>query len=159
MRIDAPAAGLLLILIGARALFAAEVKVNPEDEKAVRQVMKDFTDAGIDHDGKALAVLFRADGDMLTSGGERLSGRTQIENTVKPAQIWSESGPPILRNIHIRFLRLDVAMVDAEQVNYGATVWPTPTFVTFALLKEDGRWQIASCRFLPPTPRSLPWPP
>ena len=53
------------------------------------------------------------------------------------------------------FLRPDVAIADAEEVVYGSTVWPAPSFVTFVPLKEDGRWQIASSRYAPSTFRSL----
>jgi uncharacterized protein (TIGR02246 family) len=157
MRINGALAGLFLILTGP-PLRGADVKANAEDEKLVRQVLKDFTDAGINHDGKALAGLFRADGDLLTSEGERLSGRTQIENSVRPAPAWSETSPPIMRNIRIRFLRPDVAVADAEQVVYGSIALPAPSPVTFLLTKEDGRWQIVSCRFAPSTLR-LSWPP
>jgi uncharacterized protein (TIGR02246 family) len=157
MRINGALAGLFLILTGA-PLPGADV-ANAEDEKLVRQVLKDVTDAGINHDCKALAGLFRADGDILTPEGARFSGRTQIENSATPAQVWSETGPPILRNIRIRFLRPDVAVADAEQVIYGSTALPTPSPVTFLLTKEDGRWQIASCRFAQSTLRSLSWPP
>jgi hypothetical protein len=81
MRINAPLAGLLLVLTAA-PLCVADVKANPEDEKLVLQVLKDFADA----------------------------------------------------------------------------VWPPRTPVTFVLLKEDGKWQIASCRHALSTSRSLSWP-
>jgi uncharacterized protein (TIGR02246 family) len=155
MRFDTLLTVLLLILTMAQPVFAADVKSNPEDEKLVRQVLKDFVDAGINHDAKALAGLFQPDGDLLTPDGARFSGRTQIENSVTPAQVWSETGPPILRIVRIRFLRPDVAVADAEQVIYGATAWPTPALVMFVFMKEDGRWQIASCRHAASAPSTL----
>jgi uncharacterized protein (TIGR02246 family) len=149
MRTIAPLTGLLLILAGAAP--GADFKASPEDEKAVRQAIKDFNDADNGHDGKALAGLFSADGDLLTPAGERLSGPAQIETSVKAPQIWSESGPALMRSIRVRFLRPDVAVIDAERAVYGST-GGSAHHLTFLLTKEDGQWRIASCRYAPSEP-------
>jgi uncharacterized protein (TIGR02246 family) len=149
MRNIAPLTGLLLILAGAAS--GADFKASPEDEKAVRQVIKDFNDADNDHDGKALAGLFDADGDLLTPAGERLSGPAQIESSVKAARIWSESSPALMRSIRVRFLRPDVAVVDTERAIYSST-GGFAHHLTFLLTKDDGRWRIASCRYAPSEP-------
>jgi uncharacterized protein (TIGR02246 family) len=138
--------GLLLILAGAAP--GADFKASPEDEKAVRQVIKDFNDADNDHDGKALAGLFDPDGDLLTPAGEQLTGPAQIETSVKAPRIWSESSPALMRSIRVRFLRPDVAVLDAERAVYSST-GGFAHHVTFLLTKEDGRWRIASCRYAP----------
>lgn len=119
------------------------------DEQAIRGVMDGFMDAWNHHDAKAFAAQFAEDADFTNVRGIGASGRSNIEQFHAPvfATIFKNSHQKYT-DIKIRFIRPDVAAVDAHWEMTGATDPagnPGPLrqgLLNFVMTKSQGKWQI-----------------
>jgi uncharacterized protein (TIGR02246 family) len=119
------------------------------DERAIRAVMDRFVDAWNHHDAKAFATVFAEDADFTNWRGTGASGRTKIEAFHAPvfATIFSKSHLEY-RDIKTRFVRPDVATVDAHWKMNGAIdaqANPRPEregLLSFVMAKSAGQWEI-----------------
>jgi uncharacterized protein (TIGR02246 family) len=125
-----------------------------DDEKALRQIVKQLEDGWNAHDGKAFAAPFASDADYVVVNGMHIKGREEIERGHAGifASIYKES-----RNVSavksVRFLRPDVAVVHVEW-----TLEPRPgaekmrAINTMVMTKDGGKWSIAAFHNTPVQP-------
>jgi uncharacterized protein (TIGR02246 family) len=97
------------------------------------------------NDADGLVTLFEEDADRFTSQGEVGHGRAEIRKQYV-AEFTSRKADSTIQPFHaeftIRFLRPDVAILDAK------AVWNAQTKVQFTVIvsKASGRWLIAAGR-------------
>jgi uncharacterized protein (TIGR02246 family) len=99
-----------------------------------------------DSDTKKVASLFTLDGDLWIGSEITAKGPEEIEGALEKPAIWSETTAPQIQNESVRFLSDDVALVDANQVQYGSLIIRKSVPVTMLLKYANGRWQIATMR-------------
>jgi len=147
------------LVISLAVLFALSVPVrgafaqsngSEADTAAIRHVVAQFLDAFNHHDAQGWAMPFTEDGDFTNVTGLTRHGRKEIEERFKKLF----EGP--LKNAHrtvdirhIRFIKPDVAAVDAEWALTGSTAADgaeNPVrkgIFTWVMVKQDGKWQFA----------------
>ena len=120
------------------------------DEAAVRDLVQRYVDAREKRDASALAALFTADADQLTTGGEWRKGR---EGVVAGGLASSQRNPGT-RSItvqRVRFITPNVAIADGGYSISAADGPPRPMWTTvIATLTPEG-WRIAAIRNALPT--------
>ena len=135
---------------------------SPEDEAALRKVQDEFAAAWNQHDPTAMAKLWAEDGDWLGPDGYFVQGRAAVESYLSEAHTgdWATSKNSI-KVTSIRFLKPDVAAVNAEYSLTGARDWfdnaiPNQKILASSVLvKKDGKWLTSVYRaFVPPPPLS-----
>jgi uncharacterized protein (TIGR02246 family) len=124
-----------------------------EDELAIRKVLADSTGAFNRREANLMPDGYSPDFDAVNPVGVRIAGRPNLGEAFKTH----------LKNAHkienvqrIRFIRPDVALVDAEFEFTGTDIKPYPKgFEAIVLVKNDGRWVITALRMMVP-PASAP---
>ena len=114
----------------------------------IRQVQMDQADAWNQHDAKAYAALFTADGDVVNVVGWWWRGRDEIERqlTAAFAGVFKESKLTIT-DVQARFLTADIAVAHVTWTLQGAKMpsqMPTPRqgIQLQVLRREGGTWLI-----------------
>lgn len=140
------AAALFVVLVGLHP--AAAQTTTPaagDDDKSLRQIVKQLEDAWNAHDGKAFAAPFAADADYVIVNGMYIKGREEIErgHTQIFTTFYRESrNAATVRSV--RMIRPDVAVVHVEW-----NLEPRPgaekarAMNTLVLTKDGGKWSIA----------------
>ncbi len=132
----------------------------PQDEEALRKMQEGFAAAWNQHDAAAMSMFWAEDGDWVGPDGNLVQGRVAVENYLAESHTgdWATSKLSV-KVTGIRFLKPDVAVVNAEQEISGARDEldkPLPAqkvVATSVLVKKDGKWQTAVYRsFIPPPP-------
>ena len=143
---------VLLVSVAIAAAFpllSADVKGTPDDEAAIRNVIKQWDAAWNRHDAKALLAQNTENADAVNRHG-RYESSADLEKHV--AQMFkgtfsdTQSAPQKI--FVVRFIRPDVAIV--------RTVWETPDLmingrkvpredmiVSYVMTKDAGKWSIA----------------
>lgn len=122
-------------------------KQHSEDEKAIRQVVQNITDAWAAGDGEKYADYFTDDVDYTVWNGHHIRGRE--ENVKGHQEIFDTfyKGTSLKTEIKkIRFLTDAVATVHLQSKMYrdGKRVEGVPTVVPLMVLKkENGKWRVA----------------
>ena len=133
---------------------------SPQDEEALRKVQEGFAAAWNQHDAAAMSMFWAEDGDWTGPDGNTAQGRAAVENLLAEAHTGDSATSKLAIKVNtIRFLKPDVAVVDAECQLTGARDEldkPLPAqkvVATSVLVKKDGKWQTAVYRaFIPPPP-------
>jgi uncharacterized protein (TIGR02246 family) len=116
-----------------------------EEENSVRAMWARFEEFYNKNDADSVVTLFEEDADRFTSQGEVAHGQAEIREqyVAEFARRKTDSTiQPLRAEFTIRFLRPDVAILDAK------AVWNAQTVVQFTVIasKASGRWLIASGR-------------
>lgn len=133
---------------------------SPQDEEAIRKLQEDFAAAWNQHDAQAMSMLWAEDGDYVGPDGQYISGRSRIENMLAEAHTGDYASSKLAVKVKgVRFLKSDVAVVDAEAEITAARDFfnnplpPQKAVATSILVKKDGKWLTAVYRaFVPPPP-------
>jgi uncharacterized protein (TIGR02246 family) len=153
VRVMAILIGFALAIIG----HAAEVTpTQPEDEKSIRALMTAMGDAFAKLDAHAFSLVFHEDADFTNVWGMAAHGRKAIEEFHRPLLEGDGSGQvPSFKHAetkivdtHIRFLRPDVAAIDATWTQTGAIqngreMGSRKGLLMLIATKEADRWGIA----------------
>jgi uncharacterized protein (TIGR02246 family) len=120
------------------------------NETAIRAVVDGFVDAWNRHDVKGFAALFTTDADFTNWQGVGATGRDKIEEFhAKPFATIFKDSHMSHTDVKTRFIRSDVASVDVDWQMTGMTDRqgnprsPRNGLLTFVMVKEGGKWQIA----------------
>jgi uncharacterized protein (TIGR02246 family) len=134
----------------------------PSDEAAIKANFEKFAAAWNKQDAKTMASMYAADGSLITPGGKEGWGSDAVEKLLEEAVTVTLKGSKTSFEVHkIRFLKPDIAFVDATQIATGAISpdgKPMPEIKVHAsgtLLKKDGNWwflDIRVCQFIMPPP-------
>ena len=120
------------------------------DDQAFQTLFRAFAEAWNSHDAPAYARLFTEDADFVNVVGMRAQGCTEIEAFHQPifATMFAQS-TITFTSIRIRYLRADIAAVDAEWEMIDAKD-PAGNLVPYrrglanaVTTKQDGMWRFA----------------
>jgi len=127
---------------------AAEVIGASEDELAVRSVLAASTAAFNRHEANLTPNGYSDDFDAVNPAGGRVAGKPDLGNAFQTYLKNARKSETVQR---IRFIRPDVALVDAEYEFTGTNIRPDPKGLeTIVLVKKDGSWVIAALRMMVP---------
>ena len=116
------------------------------DEQGLRAAAARYREALDRGDGKALAALWTADGDIVDEQGNVLAGRTTVAATVQPA-----AGAPRpsfrINDTKLRFLTDAVAVEDGTvEVSVAGLSRPLKGRFTATWVREADGWKITALR-------------
>jgi uncharacterized protein (TIGR02246 family) len=137
----------LLICVAARAQ-------NPsKDERAIRAVAAHWQDDWNNHNYKAMAGLFTADGDYITDEASLLQGRGEIENWFGTEHRQMYLGSHWTNNeVTLRFLQPDIVIVHVTWAIHGDLDQKglprkgRPGISTWVMVKLGAGWKIRSAQ-------------
>ncbi len=144
----------------------AKAQDQPSDEAAIKSLFDKVSEGWNKQDGMAAAAAFTDDASLMSPMGEEARGREAI------AKMFNEVVSVLLPKSktsqtvsHVRFLKPDVAFVDATQTVTGSispdgNTMPGVTFHVAALvLKKNGSWWFVDARpyqLMTPPPAPMP---
>ena len=143
---------LVVLLTGTLVASVRAQQTAPGDaEAAVRQVVARYMAAREARDPTAVAALFTADADQLTTSGEWRRGRERIQAGTTE----SSARNPGSRRISIeaiRFVTPDVAIADGPyEIAAGGAAADGRMWTTLVLVRTAAGWRIAAIRNMAPT--------
>ena len=134
---------LCVLVIAAVTSLAA----GTEDDAEIRKVLADSTAAFNRHAPNLTPEGYAEDFDIVNPNGERLPGRPNLGEAFKTYLKNAKKMEAVQR---IRYIRPDVALVDAEFDFAGVEMKPAKGQSTYVLAKEGGRWVIRAVRLMIP---------
>jgi uncharacterized protein (TIGR02246 family) len=131
-----------ILLVGVAGVARAQ---SSEDEKAIRDAGIAYQEALARGDGKALAALWTADGDIVDDHGVVTKGRDTVSLTAP------SSGVPRpefrVHGTSLRFLTPDVALEDGMiDVMLPGSAMPQAGRFSATWVRQGGAWKLASLR-------------
>lgn len=154
----------VVVMIGASVVFGAGLALaqggSTQDEEAIRKLHQSFAEAWTQHDTQAMSMFWAEDGDFIGPDGQYMSGRGRIENYLAEAHTGDFATAKLAIAVKgIRFLKPDVAVVNAEAEISGGRDWfdkamaSQKAIATSVVVMKDGKWFTAVFRlFVPPPP-------
>ena len=150
------------VVVGVSANLHSQTST--QDESAIQQILSGMDDAWNRGDAKAWASCFVPDAELIDVAGTILEGRDAIErrNAVLLGDVFK--GSHLAQKLRrLRFLRSDVAVVDADAELYGYQSLPKGLPASGAVLtvrlryvmvyQNDKWWIVASQNtYVPPPP-------
>ena len=139
----------VLMAFPAFSLFAQSTP-SDNDSTEIRQVVVQFVDAFNRHDARGWAAPFTEDGDFTNVTGLIRHGRKQVEErftTLFAGPLKDAHRTATIR--HIRFIKPDVAAVDAEweltgsRASDGTENPVRKGMFTWIMVKEENNWKFA----------------
>jgi uncharacterized protein (TIGR02246 family) len=122
------------------------------DEAAVRKVVSDYVAARERSDKAAIADLFTADADQLTSSGEWRRGRDAIvAGTLASSK--QTGGTRTIAVESVRFPAPDTALADGRYEIRGGAAGDRRMWTSFVITRGKDRWRIAAIRNMLPAPQ------
>lgn len=120
-----------------------------KEEERIRKVLADFMEAWNRHDAKAFSMVFAEDADFTNVGGKSAHGRAEVEKFHAPrfASKFKDTNLKIMKS-HIRFIKPDVAAVDAwwemtgSKSPEGQEIPLRKGLLNFVMAKEGNEWFI-----------------
>lgn len=136
---------LFLLLCG--AAFAQDSSAKAEDEKAIRANVEQMVKGWNAKSGAEFAKPFAADSDYVVVNGMHVKGRPAIDQGHQQIFDSFYKDTDIAATVEkIRFLRPDVAvvLVLSERFPKADRKQATKGRLTMVMVKNDGKWEIAS---------------
>jgi uncharacterized protein (TIGR02246 family) len=137
----------LAFLVGFMALPAAADLA--ADQQAIRESSRRYKEALDRGDGKALAAIWMADGDIVDAVGNVLKGRDTVEVLEPPAADTPANAKPefTIKDTGLRFLSPDVAIedgaVEVVPADGAATLHGSFSAVW---VRHEGSWKLGALR-------------
>jgi uncharacterized protein (TIGR02246 family) len=165
--------GWITGMLGALALLAAAdrtwaqsnvggIRTDETNEKLVRKLYDDFSDAWNRHDVPAMTSHWAIDGDHLEPDGTRAKGRDVVQKLFQRQHDTVFKASNLDINVEdVWFHGENIAVVDGgyeltgARLPDGSELPARRGHLTSVLLQEDGRWWIAANRLM--IPAQLPY--
>ncbi|MBI5569101.1 MAG: SgcJ/EcaC family oxidoreductase [Desulfomonile tiedjei] len=119
------------------------------DEGSINRVIVALEDAWNRHDAHALASLFAEESDFTDVTGARADGREGVEEHYTPVfETTFRESRLMIEDVRIRFVRPDIAAVDAKWEMTGATDPagnprpPRKGLMSLIMVREPHGWEI-----------------
>jgi len=146
----------VMVLLASLPSWAEQPKGDPADEKALRELHREFVAAYNKGDPEAVAAFYAPDADFVGFRGDAYHGRAEIKERTsnffaqnKGAKLTSPFGS-------LRFITSDVAIADrGEELTPAAVGGPSKLQATVVYVKRDGKWLQASVRLMVPVQPSI----
>lgn len=142
---------LFIILGFSSAMIFAQNEAN--DAKAIEEFIQSFDTAWNSHNPKALASLWKEDGDLMTFWGRWMMGQSQIEKHFEQEKTGPFGKSTIQQSIDSkRFLTPQIVFIDAtiKINNIDDPSGNIPSNLvehgTYLLTKINNRWKILALR-------------
>ncbi len=136
-------------IIGVGVLFAFGANAlaqSSDDEKAIRAAGVAYQDALTKGDGKALAALWTADGDIVDAHGAVMKGRDTMALTT-PSASGAQAPAFRIHDTSLRFLTPDVALEDGMiDILVPGAASPLVGRFSATWVRQGGAWKIAGLR-------------
>ena len=140
---------LAIYAVGQTASDKSKSVGSVKDEEAIRKVLADFVEAWNKHDAKAFSMVFAEDADFTNVRGMSAHGRAEVEKFHAPrfATTFKDSHQKMME-IKIRFIRPDVAAVDARwemtgaKTQEGQDIPLRKGLLNFVMTREGEKWFI-----------------
>jgi hypothetical protein len=110
----------------------------------IRSLITEINEARSRSDTRAFSRLFTVDGDLRLGNKIVAIGPSAIEHALRRRAVWSETTPPIIGNESLRLVLSDLAIIDADQTQYGSLILKQRTQVTLLLKRDGASWRIFS---------------
>lgn len=126
----------------------------PADERAITQLIADRQAAWNAGDPKAYGRLLTDDADISSATGRTARGRNAVVHLYEVQRAGAYAGASTRTSVmQIRFIRPDVAVVDADFENSGLrdSSAPSKGKIFFVVVKQS-EWLIAAIRGIPASP-------
>ena len=146
---------LVLLVVMLASLFSvalhAQAPTGATDERVIKTLMAQTTDAFNRHDAKAWARFCTPDARLVTVRGESMSGIAEIEQGL--AAIFETRGSKAILNtldVTVRFVRPDVALayvtneMSGIRSSTGEQQPPHTELSIRVLVKDEGSWRITA---------------
>ena len=142
---------LFLMVLASLAMMLVPLLYGDEQSSAkapqdadVHELLTKLADDFCRADMRDAAALWTADADFLAADGTRIRGREAIEKTFAEMMAAGPKRTVKFHVVEVRHISKDVAMVDAiVQTTPPRNPDHMPS-ITLMLVKEDGKWLIAS---------------
>ena len=120
----------------------AATKGTPEDERAIRQVIADYTAAFNRHEANFKTIALADDFDLVNPAGAQVTGKAEIESRLRDAfRTFLKNARKIETIDRIRFIHSEVALVDGRFEWVGSEMKPDPKGFECVVLTAAGRSQ------------------
>jgi uncharacterized protein (TIGR02246 family) len=141
----------IMVLLAPELGWAEQPKGDSADERALRELHREFLAAYNQGDVKAVAASYTPDGDFVGIRGDAYHGRAAIEARManyfartKGAKLKSPFGS-------LRFITPDVAIADrSEELTPTVEGEPGTLHATVVYVRRHGKWLQASVRLMVP---------
>lgn len=110
------------------------------DQAAVERLIAEFNAAP----ASRRAAFFTSD----ANGPRQLQQLSDLDRELSGGRPWSEVSTPQIHCRSVRFITPDVALVDAENTQYGSVILVRRVPVLFVVRNEHGAWRIAALRIM-----------
>ncbi len=132
----------------------AQTSASPQDDAAIREVVRRYVNAREARDPAAIGALFTADADQLVSSGEWRRGREAlVKGTLASSAATGGTRTIVVETV--RVLSPDVALADGRyEISGIAGGGVRRMWSSFVMTKQDGTWRISAIRNMAPTPPS-----
>ena len=145
----------VVVSLAALAAPAAQAGGSPAgaagDERAVRDVVRNYVDARERADAGAVRALFTEDADQLTSSGEWRRGREDVvRGSLASSQ--ANAGKRTIAVDAVRFVAPGFALADGAYTIAGDGDATRNMRTTFVMVKRGNAWLISAIRNMLPAP-------
>ncbi len=137
----------VMILLVAAPGWAQQPQADPADERALRELHREFVAAYDKGDAAKLAAFYEPDADFVDIRGDAFRSRGKIE--ARMANFFDQHKGVKLNSPFgsLRFLTRHVAIADrSEELTPPIVGGPSRVQTTVVYVKRDGKWLQASVR-------------
>ena len=143
MKTTALAASITAALVSACSSFAQAPADAPPEKAAVIANERAFEAAYAKGDVKALANFFAEDAEYTTDDGRTLSGRAQIEETLRAGLLARKGGEIAINVDTVRVLSPDVVTEKGTTTVTSKAGEASTSLYNAVHVKKDGKWKIS----------------
>jgi uncharacterized protein (TIGR02246 family) len=127
----------------ARLTFAQDLTDTPPEKAAVIANDRAYEAAYAQGDVKALADFFTEDAEYITEDGRTISGRTEIEETIRAGLLARKGGKIAINADSVRLLAPEVLVEKGATTVTAKNGEATESLFTAIQVKKDGKWKIS----------------
>jgi uncharacterized protein (TIGR02246 family) len=138
-----PAVIASIFIALARLTFAQAPTDTPPEKAAVIANDRAYEAAYAKADAKALADFFTEDAEYTTEDGRTISGRTEIEETIRAALLARKGGKIAINVDSVRVLAPEVLVEKGATTVTAKNGEASESLYTAIQVKKDGKWKIS----------------
>ena len=141
----------VVVLLATAPSWAEQSKGDSADEKALRELHREFVAAYNKENVEAVAAFYAPDADFVGILGDTYYGRAAIEK--RTASFFAQNKDAKLKSPFgsLRFITPDVAISDrSEELTPTVEGEPGRLHATVVYVKRDGKWLQASVHLMVP---------